>query len=137
MRTALLFAVLALLIGWYLVRRHQARQMARAIKADECARPKKTAFHAVTIHSSASACAAAKAQTGRRFLASDAPEIPLKDCDVHDCQCRFAHHDDRRRAKDRRSAFGSGGMTAGTGSFDVERRSGQDRRKKVNPDRLQ
>jgi len=54
-------------------------------------------YPAVMIAASRSACAAAKAQDGRRILATDAPRLPLSDCtQPHDCQCRFSKYADRR-----------------------------------------
>jgi hypothetical protein len=49
------------------------------------------------IAASPSACAAAKAQDGRRILANEAPRLPLSDCtQPHDCRCRFSKFADRR-----------------------------------------
>lgn len=54
-------------------------------------------YPAVMIAAAASACAAAKAQEGRRVLAAEAPRLPLSDCSQpHDCQCRFRKYTDRR-----------------------------------------
>lgn len=54
-------------------------------------------YPAVTIASVDLACAAAKAQDGRRILATEAPRLPLADCSQpHDCRCRFRKYDDRR-----------------------------------------
>lgn len=54
-------------------------------------------YPAVMITPVASACAAARAQEGRRILATDAPRLPLPDCNQpHDCQCRFRKYTDRR-----------------------------------------
>ena len=66
--------------------------------------------------------------SGRRFLATAAPKLPLPECNVLDCNCRFAHHEDRRTHKDRRSPFGPGGSGGATGSFSSEQRDGVDRR---------
>ena len=43
----------------------------------------------------------------------------------------FAHHDDRRSGKDRRSPFSPTSTIIGTGSYEVEKRAGGDRRRKV------
>lgn len=125
-----MFLILALLIAiWWLIRKRnegveEARQSA-------VVRPKSsnTQFHAVSIKLSGQSCQAAKEMSGRRFLATAAPKLPLPNCDVLDCNCRFVHHDDRRSNKDRRSPFGPGGVAGSTGSFTSEQRSGTDRRK--------
>ena len=71
---------------------------------------------------------AAKAMTGRRFLATAAPHLPLADCNFPECQCKFAHYDDRRTGRDRRSPFAAGGSTGATGTYERERREKTDRR---------
>ena len=71
---------------------------------------------------SENACLAAKQMTGRRFLASAAPKLPLPECTVAECHCSFTHHDDRRSGYDRRSPFG-GTISDGTGTFEQERRA--------------
>lgn len=53
-------------------------------------------WHAVTIGAPESACAAAQAYKGKRFLSVDAPWLPLEGCDVKQCNCRYRHYDDRR-----------------------------------------
>ena len=125
-----MFLILALLIAiWWLIRkRNEGVEEARK---SAVVRPKSsnTQFHAVSIKLSGQSCQAAKALSGRRFLATAAPKLPLPNCDVLDCNCRFVHHDDRRSNKDRRSPFGPGGAAGSTGSFTSEQRSGTDRRK--------
>ena len=116
-----------LLIAWlYLQRRGRNAQAEEPAKLEDSG---STAYHAVSIKFEANACAAAKAMTGRRFLASAAPRLPLPDCDVLECRCRFAHHDDRRTGKDRRSPFAAGRFSGGTGSYEKERRENVGRRR--------
>lgn len=121
--------ILALLVAvWWLVRK---RREAAIEDAEPEVRPASgnNQFHAVSIKFSGRACEAAKNMSGRRFLATAAPKLPLPKCDVLDCTCRFAHHKDRRSARDRRSPFGAGGAAAGIGASDSEQRDGDDRRK--------
>lgn len=50
----------------------------------------------------------------RRFLSAAAPQLPLKECACETCECRYAHHDDRRAVRDRRANFANlhiGSMT--------------------------
>ena len=127
MQLTFLGIVLVLLIVWLYLRqrRYAAEASTPAPKADSA----KTAYHAVSIKFEANACDAAKAMTGRRFLASAAPRLPLPECNVLECRCRFAHHDDRRSGKDRRSPFAARGYSpSGTGSFEKERRESAGRR---------
>ena len=97
-------------------------------------RKEDTTYHAVSIKFSEGACAAAKAMSGRRFLANAAPRLPLPECDVATCACRFAHHKDRRAGRDRRSPFAAGNLTGATGRHEKERRERSDRRKDADAD---
>ena len=134
MQLQLLGLAAVLLIIWlYLRRRSEARKVEEAAAAT-VAKARDTTFHAVSIKFGKNACAAAQAMTGQRFLASEAPTIPLPGCDAPVCECRFTHHKDRRSGKDRRSPFGAGSIGGGTGRFDAERRQKSDRRKSADDD---
>lgn len=126
--TMLLIAALLIAI-WWLIRKRREEIVVEPPKSQLRSRTSNTQFHAVSIKYSGKACAAAMEMTGRRFLATAAPKLPLPDCDVLECSCRFAHHEDRRTHKDRRSPFGPGGAGGATGSFNSEQRDGSDRRK--------
>ena len=122
--------ILGLLVAiWWLLRKRRGG-------STEVSSPKlrskssSSQFHAVSIKYSGRACEAAKDMTGRRFLATAAPKLPLPECDILECSCRFAHHEDRRTQKDRRSPFGPGGTTGSTGTFNAEQRAGSDRRRR-------
>ena len=126
--STLLLVLLLLAAIWWLIRMRSAETSDTA-SIGKTHQTKKTDYHAVSVKCSSSACNAAKAMTGRRFLATAAPQLPLPDCNVAVCQCRFAHHDDRRTGKERRSPFARSGMGGGTGAFEREQRTGNDRRR--------
>ena len=65
-------------------------------------------FHGVSIHpDELSACDAAQALKGVRFLADDAPMLPLSDCsNPAGCRCKYQHYDDRRTEPRRESDVG-------------------------------
>ena len=88
----------------------------------------KSKFHAVSLRFPASACGAAKAMEGRRFLSTAAPQLPLPECDVLECKCRFIHHDDRRKGDDRRNPYTQGFGDGNTGTFQQEQRKRGERR---------
>jgi hypothetical protein len=124
--------ILGLLVAvWWLLRK---RREGLPETSSTQLRPKSanTEFHAVSIKYAGPACVAAKNMSGRRFLATAAPKLPLPECDILECSCRFAHHEDRRSRQDRRSPFGPGGSSGATGSFDAEQRAGSDRRNREN-----
>ena len=53
-------------------------------------------WHAVSIVPGERICAAARALKGQRFLSREAPTLPLRECDLTVCKCRYTHHPDRR-----------------------------------------
>lgn len=65
--------------------------------------PPSNRFHAVTIKARANACPAARSLVTKKFIAKEAPRLPLENCTVPNCQCSYEHYDDRR-AQDRRDA---------------------------------
>lgn len=132
MELTLLVGVIVLLGIWLFVRR---RSQTKEIPQPSDVRDTGDAtYHAVSIKFEANACDAAKEMAGRRFLSRAAPRLPLPECNALECRCRFAHHDDRRRGKERRSPFSAARYSDGTGSFETERRERLDRRKDADPD---
>ncbi|MGH8176593.1 MAG: hypothetical protein ACREV5_10065 [Steroidobacter sp.] len=65
-----------------------------------------TKYHSVSILPGVNACGAAHRFVGHRFLARQAPPLPLPTCDAFQCECRFRHHKDRRAGPRRRSDIG-------------------------------
>ena len=128
MRTVLLLLVLGLLVAWYFYRQGLDKPEDRQDRRIPVGPKDTSKYHAVSIKPGAYACRAATELAGQRFLAAEAPNIPLPACNAAECSCRFVHHKDRRSGKDRRSPFTSGGLAATTGTFAGERRGGQDRR---------
>lgn len=132
MQLALLIGAVMLLVLWLYVRNRGSSK--KTSVSEKSRSPQDTAYHAVSIKFDAKACEAAKKMSGRRFLSNAAPRLPLPDCNALECRCRFAHHKDRRAAKDRRSPFGAAGHAGGTGSYEKERRESRDRRKEDDLD---
>lgn len=132
MQTTLLIILAVLLLVWLFLRRRSTVSKKEA--PQKTSQPQSTAYHAVSIKLGENACAAARDMSGRRFLSSAAPRLPLADCDAAECGCRFGHHDDRRSGKDRRSPFAGSGFGGGTGSFQQERRERPDRREDADAD---
>lgn len=125
--TKLLIILLVLLVFWFFLRSRQS-QVTSKVRPERRTTSSNTAHHAISLRTASNACTAAKEIVGKRFLSGDAPRIPLPDCDVMDCQCRFAHHKDRRTGKDRRNVFTASGHSVATGEFEQERRQGAERR---------
>lgn len=68
-------------------------------------RAKKT-YPAVGIRHNLLACKAVQKYYDQRFLANDAPALPVPGCNVRPCPCRYTHYSDRRAGEDRRTYFG-------------------------------
>lgn len=134
--TLMTLILVALLAVWLLLRRRSAHKSTNSKSAGHTVRAggATAAFHAVSIRFSGNACDAARELDGRRFLSSAAPKLPLAECDVLECNCRFVHHTDRRAGKDRRGPFGPSGFGTATGSFKAEQRKGKDRRARSDND---
>lgn len=130
MTELLLVMALFLSVTWLVMRIRRGKKEIKQVTAVK--KPDATSlFHAVSLQYSATACDAAKAMTGRRFLASAAPRLPLPECDALECRCAFAHHDDRRSGKERRNPFNTGRFVGGTGKLPMERRDRKDRRRQT------
>lgn len=86
-------------------------------------------FRGVVIRQGSHTCAAVQQLAGTRFLAKEAPRLPLNDCNVAACQCRFAHFDDRREDDRRRTHALQRGFVDAVGKS--ERRANTDRRSAV------
>jgi hypothetical protein len=115
----ILVSIVAIGAGYWL--------FARRARASARPSPERKAggrFLAVEIHWGIDACRAARALQGQRFLARDAPELPLPNCTAPRCSCSFGKLADRRTDERR---FGSSGLGAALFSA-VERRLRRDRR---------
>lgn len=125
-------ALVALLIFWFFLRKRDDKPTPSAKPAtarpDRRVSQESSEFHAISIRTGRRACDEVKKLDGQRILAKDAPRLPLPGCDIVDCECSYVHYKDRRAGKDRRSPFGSGGLSAVSGEYEQERRSAGERR---------
>ncbi len=125
--TALVVAIVASLIVWR--KRLNGSKKDAGDEEGDIAPAEHSPYHAVSVRLGESACLAAKTIEGKRFLAKEAPQLPLAECSsIETCRCRFIHHEDRRTGRDRRSPFAPGHADSGTIRVEKERRSGTDRR---------
>ena len=62
-------------------------------------------FQAVSIHPGETSCEAARQMASIRFLCAAGPHLPLPECDVATCGCRYTHYSDRRSGQDRRALY--------------------------------
>lgn len=131
LKELLLVLALILSVAWLVLRIRRGRAELQEVRPGK-AMTETSAFHAISIKYSRDACDAAKALTGRRFLSSEPPRLPLPGCDGRDCHCQFNHHSDRRSGSERRSPFNPGTIPSGTGIHNVERRQGKDRREDIS-----
>lgn len=99
-------AIVILILAIYLFGRTKATTRKRPPRPNKLgtAQPD-SQFHAVSLEISGNACDAAQAIAGKRFLSNAAPQLPLPECDVGNCGCRYTHHKDRRVGVDRRKQY--------------------------------
>jgi len=81
-------------------------------------------FASVEIRAGSGACDAAKTLAGERFLAHQAPPLPLRACTEARCRCSFAKLSDRREDSRRWADDGLGASVFNA----AERRERPDRR---------
>lgn len=112
---AVALAVLAIVLGMRL------RQLWWREGAASRAPAERHPFRCVAVAVRGNGCAAARELARRRFLAGEAPRLPLQGCSNPSCACVYEHFEDRRH-HDRRSAF------AGDPDLATERRSSRGRR---------
>ena len=80
--------------------RAAARRMSASSKVSKSdnQREKTNPFRAVVIRSMDGCCEAADRNTGQKFLAAHAPQLPLGTCDKpQQCHCRYKYLSDRRQ----------------------------------------
>jgi hypothetical protein len=70
-----------------------------------------TPYHAVSILTGRCPCSAALHLSAVRFLSSEAPRLPLENCNAPVCECRYQHHKDRRSSDRRRPDVWSSGRS--------------------------
>jgi hypothetical protein len=121
----MIFAFIAALVlaagaTYWLVSRRAARQPKPAPRPAKGGR-----FGAVEIRTRSGACSAARALDGHRFLAKDAPALPLPKCGVARCACTFSKLPDRR-SDGRRLDYGA---LSGSQFLATNRRTKRDRRR--------
>ena len=86
-------------------------------------------WHAVEIVAPKTACAAAQALNGKRFLSAEAPLLPLHDCALTgSCHCVYRKHTDRRDGDTVRRSEDDTGIRRMAPALE-ERRSKRGRRK--------
>jgi len=121
-------AVVILVLAYLFVHKPKAKSTERPETRRKVSSEPDSTYHAVSLKFPPSACDAAKAMAGRRFLSTAAPRIPLPECDALECKCRFVHHQDRRSGEDRRDAYAQGFGGGSTGTYEEEQRKRGERR---------
>jgi len=121
----IVFLIIAALIVWF------SLSVIRTKKQTQKGRSKQEIFKypGAGINAPLDACNAVKALEGKRFLAQEAPSLPLQECDAEECHCKYEHFKDRRDIidKDRRNEHGSA-QNIFKDSSSNDRRERKDRR---------
>lgn len=99
--------------------------------------PRAPSYEAVSVRPCLEACRAAWDQQKVRYLAAEAPELPLSGCDVDKCVCRYVHHEDRRGTEERRDEVGQfAGINPRSGKKERRSDGDRDRRRGNTPTRV-
>ena len=88
--------------SWFARLFRRAPAPTRAATAPVVRRRPDSPYHAVSLAVGRECCRQVEALIGTRFLASEAPKLPLAGCTAKTCRCRYLHHVDRRTEADRR-----------------------------------
>jgi hypothetical protein len=86
-------------------------------------------FRGVSIRTGPGCCDAVRPLSGARYLATDAPQLPVAGCDRKQCTCSYQRLPDRRSDEERRFGVGQFGGFGGT-SRARDERTGDDRRQR-------
>jgi len=106
--------IVVLIMSYWLARRRRSapsqqstrgHAAAKGRKPEARSRPTAPRFDAVEIQARHAACDAAHQLRGRRYLANEAPALPLPGCTAAQCSCSFVKLSDRR-TEDRRLEHG-------------------------------
>ena len=84
-----------------------------------------TRWRSVKISPGTNRCEYASILSGKVFLLSEAPPLPLVNCGEANCSCRYIHLDDRRSGADRRTGPIDPGYQPASASSDRRRRGGR------------
>ena len=85
-----------------------------------------TKWRSVKIKPGLICCKGAESMKAKVYFAADAPTLPIASCTEKQCQCKYAHLDDRRDGHDRREATEYSATLFNL--HEKERRDGTDRR---------
>ena len=82
----------------------QSSRAKRPMSVQRSSKPHKR-YQAASIKFGGCACSAVKTIGEKRFLAEQAPLVPLPECNAETCDCKYIRHEDRRVREDRRAIF--------------------------------
>ncbi len=88
--------------------------------------PSRSRWAAVRIKPGLICCRKAELMVDQVFLVSEAPDLPLAQCDSKDCRCKYTHLNDRREEDERRESTEY--VDALYGQSDMDRRKVKGRR---------
>ncbi len=121
-------AIIVSLAVVYWVAKTRKRPSAQTLAANTKRRQqsRSAAFHAVSVRPGGCGCEAVNALYGERYLTrDDVPNLPLAECTLVKCTCRYVHHEDRRsRQGNRRAAYSFQTEMYGFSGQQDRRRSG-------------
>jgi hypothetical protein len=92
--------IVTLLVLW---QQYQIRDRSHGPSSLKALRSGNGVFRSVGVDAGGECCEAVKELAGSRFLMAEAPRLPLAECTLETCSCRYIYFPDRRAtAEDRR-----------------------------------
>ena len=90
---------------WFLRSNKKSKHDTHRHKKPQLSQGPHNPYRAASICPGSCACTEATAMGDQRFLLEQMPQMPLRECNVAKCECRYVRHEDRRVRDDRRSPF--------------------------------
>jgi len=127
-------AFLSVIAALVFLLKHLLKKAERLTKATQQKTSEDQDWNAVTIRPGLISCEAVYSISGKTYLESESPDLPVAGCTNNKCFCKCIHLKDRRHQTDRRDYFGK--FSAYARWYEYERRSGHGRRSTDKPDSL-
>ncbi len=130
MNTVAGLLIVALIVLFYLRWRERRSELLeeRGFNAGKLPRKPAGPYHAVSVKPCEDACQAVQALAGKPLLPDEVPRLPVEGCGRLNCECRYAHYDDRRGYRDDRRSVSTMSSTVYEDAGKRDRRNHQGRR---------
>jgi hypothetical protein len=120
--------VVSPLLLWHFRQKGQTKLAVKPLDREQ------SKYQSIEISPGLMACDAVVELRGQRFLATEAPSLPLPECDAGKCDCRYKYHGDRRSGEDRRDQVGRFAGFDGKSAHEEQRLKAERRQTRKRPE---